>query len=65
MVENTASIYGEDSRKYFPDAPPGLIHKAWSRVLATTIDKHHGGAFVVLPTEGNPEDFGIHCRYPA
>ena len=65
MVENTASIYGEDSRKYFPDAPPGLIHKAWSKVLATTIDKHHGGVFVVLPTEGNPEDFGIHCRYPA
>lgn len=65
MVDSTALVHGEESRKLFGGSSTlaQFIHKAWSRVLATAIDKQHGGAFVVLPTEGNPEDFDIHCKY--
>jgi hypothetical protein len=67
MVDSTASIYGEESRAFFGGTHTlaQVIHKAWSRVLATTIDKQHGGAFVILPTEGKPKNFDIHCKYPA
>ena len=67
MVGETTTFLGEESRKYFggPWGLEQLIHKAWSRVLATTVDRNHGGAFVVLPTEGTPEDFSIHCKHPA
>ncbi len=67
MVDSTASIHGEESRKYFggTHSLAQFIHKAWSKVLTTAIDKHHGGAFVLLPKQGKPEDFDIRCKYPA
>jgi hypothetical protein len=67
MVGKTAEAYGEESRAYFGgyDGLAGLIHKVWSRVLAAAIDRLHGGAFVILPSEGSLEGFDIHCKYPA
>ncbi len=67
MIDSTASIYGEESRKLFcgSHALEQLINKAWSRVLTSTIDKQHGGAFVILPTEGNLKNHSIRCKYPA
>lgn len=66
IVAGTTRALGAETQKYFPGGPEQFIHKAWSRVLATALDRHHGGAFVVLPTtEQNPEEFDIHCKYPA
>jgi len=67
MVESTALIHGAESRTYFGGSHTlaQFIHKAWSRVLAAAIDNHHGGAFVVIPGIGKPEDFDIRCKYPA
>jgi hypothetical protein len=42
-----------------------FIHKVWSRVLAAAIDRLHGGAFVILPSEGSLAGFHIRCKYPA
>ncbi len=67
MVDSIAQIQGEESRKYFGGfhALGEFIHKAWSCVLASAIDRGHGGAFIVLPTTGSPEEFDIRCKYPA
>lgn len=67
MIDRTAGLLGEETRKLFKGSYTlaQRIHKAWSSVLAATIDKQHGGAFAVLPTTGRPENFDIFCKYPA
>jgi hypothetical protein len=66
MVDKMAEAYGEESRAYFGGyhGLAELIHKVWSRVLAGAIDRLHGGALVILPSEGSLEGFDIHCKYP-
>ena len=67
MVDAIAQVQGEESRKYFGGLHRAgeFIHKAWSCVLASAIGRGHGGAFIVLPTTGSPEEFDIRCKYPA
>lgn len=66
MLDSIASTLGEESQKYFGGSFgfTETIHRVWSKVLATAIDKQHGGAFVVLPVEKNTEDVDIYCKYP-
>lgn len=67
MLDNTAEAEGEESRIYFGGQHTlmQLIHKIWSRVLAAAIDRSHGGAFVILPSDGSSEGFNICCKYKA
>jgi len=67
MIDAIAQVQGEESRKYFGGFHRigEFIHKAWSCVLASAIGRGHGGAFIVLPTTGSPEEFDIRCKYPA
>lgn len=67
LADVTAKVHGEESRKYFASTM-GLsqtIETAWSRVLASTIERFHGGAFVVLPAAEGPEKCDIHLKYRA
>ncbi len=67
MADVTAQVHGEESRKYFGGyhTLAEFIHKAWSSVLASAVDRRHGGAFVILPKAGLPEQFSIHCKHAA
>jgi hypothetical protein len=67
MINQTAAKLGEETRSLFKGTYTlaQRIHKSWSGVLATTIDKQHGGAFAVLPAGGPTENFDIFCKYPA
>lgn len=57
--------WGEDAQQHFGGAVTlaDFTHKAWSRVLASAMERRHGGTFVVLPGSGRPEDFDIRCTY--
>jgi hypothetical protein len=66
MLDKTAEAEGEESRIYFggQHTLAELIHRIWSRDLAAAIDRLHGGAFAILPSEGSLEGFHIRCKYP-
>jgi hypothetical protein len=65
VLDRIAAKRGEDSREYFGGAVTlaDFTHKAWSRVLASAMERRHGGTFVVLPGSGRPADFDIQCTH--
>ena len=65
VLDRIAAKRGDPARQYFggADTLADFTHKAWSRVLASAMERRHGGTFVVLPGSGRPEDFDIRCTY--
>ncbi len=65
VLDRIASTRGDLTRQYFGGAATlaDFTHKAWSRVLASAMERRHGGTFVVLPGSGRPEDCDIRCTY--
>ena len=65
VLDRIAARRGDDARQHFGGAVTlaDFTHKAWSRVLASAMDRRHGGTFVVLPGSGRPADFDIQCAH--
>ncbi|HXT69161.1 MAG TPA: hypothetical protein VN700_05380 [Vicinamibacterales bacterium] len=65
VLDRIVAARGDDARQFFggADTLADFTHKAWSRVLASSMERRHGGTFVVLPGSGRPEDFDIRCTY--
>ncbi len=63
VLDRIAEKRGDPARQDFggADTLADFTHKAWSRVLASAMERRHGGTFVILPGSGGPEDFDIRC----
>jgi hypothetical protein len=64
-LDRIAARRGDDARQYFGGVATlaDFTHKAWSRVLASAMERRHGGTFVVLPESGRPAAHDIRCTY--
>lgn len=64
-IERALGIEG--AGQYFAGAPglSSIIKTMLSRLLASCLERRHGGAFAILPgEEPDPDTFGISCKYP-
>jgi len=64
-INSVSTISGAD--KYFGGASGvgSIINVMLRRLLDTTVDLRHGGAFVILPdADPNTENFDISCKFP-